>query len=63
MAQYAGYVAKESALLGGVSAFGGHVSWTAIEGAGFMIAKGIKKDINIVDIFKFNFLIPLYLAK
>ncbi|MEE5987982.1 hypothetical protein L1O48_04550 [Ligilactobacillus equi] len=27
-----------------------------------MIAKGIKKDINIVDIFKFNFLIPFIVA-
>ncbi len=55
---YMGMVEFQTALVRGLSAFGGHVSWAAIEAGGIMLAKK-QREFNISDIFSYSFFIAI----
>lgn len=55
------YLAKTTAISRSFLAFGGHISWAALEAAGLMSAKGVRKFTG-TDVFNLKFLIPLVAA-
>ncbi len=55
---YMGMVEFQTALVRGLSAFGGHVSWAAIEAGGIMLAKK-QREFNISDLFSYSFFIAI----
>ena len=55
---YLGMFELQTAVTRGLSAFGGHVSWAAIEAGGIMLAKK-QKEFNISNIFSTSFLVAI----